>query len=112
MKHCKAEFDCVENKFLRLPNVERYDIVHKTKEGFVAQIEMEDGYEFLLNVYAYSEVFPSTAIELIEKRIGKIIVTLLFVLIYLNVRQKFVNRMESDILIMLEIVTFQRIPYL
>ena len=68
MKHCKVEFDCVGNKFLRLPNVERYDIVHKTKEGFVAQIEMEDGYEFLVNVYAYSEVFPSTAIELIEKK--------------------------------------------
>ena len=68
MKLCRAEFDCVGNKFLRLPNVQRYDIVHKTEEGFVAQIEMEDGYEFLLNAYAYSQVFPSTAIELIEKK--------------------------------------------
>ena len=39
--------ECVENKFLKLPNVQKYEVVKRTEDGFVASVEMDEGYEFL-----------------------------------------------------------------
>ena len=59
---------CVENKFLKLPNVQKYEIAQKTENGFIATVEMEDGYEFMINAVIISQVFPSTVMQLIEKQ--------------------------------------------
>lgn len=60
--------ECVENKFLKLPNVQKYEVVKRTEDGFVASVEMDDGYEFLLNACVVNQVFPSTVMQLIEKQ--------------------------------------------
>ena len=44
--------ECVENKFLKLPNIQKYEVVQRTEDGFIASVEMDDGYEFQIN---YSE---------------------------------------------------------
>lgn len=67
MKLDRAGLECVANKFLRLPNIQKYEVVHKTEDGFIASVEMDDGYEFNLNVYFLNRVFPSTIMKLIEK---------------------------------------------
>ena len=60
--------ECVENKFLKLPNIQKYEVVHRAEGGFMASVEMDDGYEFQINAYFLDRVFPSTVIELIEKQ--------------------------------------------
>ena len=71
MKLNRNELECVENKFLKLPNVQKYEIVRRTEGGFVANVEMDDGYEFFINAYAVPQVFPSTIMQLIERRWDK-----------------------------------------
>ena len=76
--------ECVENKFLKLPNVQKYEVVKRTEDGFVASVEMDDGYEFLLNACVVNQVFPSTVM-------------------YQSVLPQYVSRMKWGILIMQEI---------
>lgn len=61
-------FECVESKFLKLPNIQKYEVVQRTENGFIASVEMDDGYEFLINACILKQVFPSTVMQLIEKQ--------------------------------------------
>lgn len=60
--------ECVENKFLKLPNIQKYEIVSRTEDGFIASVEMDDGYEFQINACFLNRVFPSTIMKLIDKQ--------------------------------------------
>ena len=68
MKLDRIGLECVENKFLKLPNIQKYEVVSRTEEGFIASVEMDDGYEFQINACFLNRVFPSTIMELIEKQ--------------------------------------------
>ena len=68
MKVNREGLKCVEDKFLKLPNIQKYEVIQRTEEGFTASIEMDDGYEFKLNAYVVQRVFPSTVLQLIEKK--------------------------------------------
>lgn len=68
MKLDRIGLECVENKFLKLPNIQKYEVVRRTEGGFIASVEMDDGYEFNINVRFLNRVFPSTIMELIEKQ--------------------------------------------
>ena len=68
MKLDRIGLECVENKFLKLPNIQKYEVVSRTEDGFIASVEMDDGYEFQINAYFLDRVFPSTVIKLIEKQ--------------------------------------------
>ena len=67
MKAIGNASECIKRKFLKLPNIQNYEIVQKTNDGFIASVEMEDGYEFQMNVYVIEEVFPSTVIQLLDR---------------------------------------------
>lgn len=67
VKLTRRAIECVENKFLKLPNVQKYEITKKTESGFLAFVEMEDGYEFIINAVVITQVFPSTVMQLIDK---------------------------------------------
>lgn len=60
--------ECVENKFLKLPNIQKYEVVRRTEDGFIASVEMDDGYEFKINACFVNRVFPSTILKLIERQ--------------------------------------------
>ena len=68
MKIDRIGLECVENKFLKLPNIQKYEVVHRTEDGFIASVEMDDGYEFHIDACFLNRVFPSTIIKLIEKQ--------------------------------------------
>ena len=68
MKLDRIGLECVENKFLKLPNIQKYEVVHRTEDGFIASVEMDDGYEFHINASFFNRVFPSTIMKLIEKQ--------------------------------------------
>ena len=68
MKLDRNGLECVEKKFLKLPNIQKYEVVHRTEDGFIASVEMDDGYEFDINACFLNRVFPSTIMELIEKQ--------------------------------------------
>ena len=68
MKLDRNGLECVEKKFLKLPNIQKYEVVHRTEDGFIASVEMDDGYEFNINACFLNRVFPSTIMELIEKQ--------------------------------------------
>ena len=42
--------ECVENKFLKLPNIQKYEVDRRTEDGFIASVEMDDG--FVFKIYA------------------------------------------------------------
>ena len=48
MKLDRIGLECVENKFLKLPNIQKYEVVHRTEDGFIASVEMDDGYEDII----------------------------------------------------------------
>ncbi len=60
--------ECVENKFIKLPNVQKYEVVQRGEDGFIASVKMDDGYEFKINAYCLNNVFPSTIMKLMEKQ--------------------------------------------
>lgn len=60
--------ECVESKFLRLPNIQKYEVDRRTEEGFIASVEMDDGFTFKIHAYSLQQVFPSTVLKLIEKK--------------------------------------------
>lgn len=68
MKPDRSGLECVESKFLKLPNIQKYEVVQRTENGFIASVEMDDGYEFLINACILKQVFPSTVMQLIEKQ--------------------------------------------
>lgn len=68
MKIERRALECVEEKFLKIPNVEKYEVLRKEENGFTASIEMNDGYEILLNAMVVQQLYPSTVIRLIESR--------------------------------------------
>lgn len=68
MKIDRNGLECVEKKFLKLPNIQKYEVVRRTEDGFIASVEMDDGYEFNINACFVNRVFPSTIMELIERQ--------------------------------------------
>lgn len=68
MKLDRNGLECVEKKFLKLPNIQKYEVVRRTEDGFSASVEMDDGYEFNINASFFDNVFPSTVMKLIEKQ--------------------------------------------
>ncbi len=55
-------------KFLKLPNIQKYEVSALTEYGFVAAIEMDDGFEFKIHVYTMLKSYPSSVMQLLEKR--------------------------------------------
>lgn len=68
MKLDRKGLECVEKKFLKLPNIQKYEVVRRTEDGFIASVAMDDGYEFHINACFVNRVFPSTIMELIERQ--------------------------------------------
>lgn len=60
--------ECVAKKFLRLPNIQKYEVSALTGYGFDAVIEMDDGFEFKIHVYTMQKSYPSIVMQLLEKR--------------------------------------------
>lgn len=60
--------ECVAKKFLKLPNIQKYEVSALTEYGFVAAIEMDDGFEFKIYVYTMQKSYPSSVMQLLEKR--------------------------------------------
>lgn len=60
--------ECVENKFLKLPNIQKYEMERRTEDGFIASVEMDDGFAFKIHAYSLQQVFPSTVMKMIEKK--------------------------------------------
>lgn len=63
-----SEMECVAKKFLKLPNIQNYEVSAVTEYGFVASVEMDDGFEFKIYVYTMPKSYPSTVLQLLEKR--------------------------------------------
>ena len=59
--------ECLENKFLKIPNVQKFDFCHKTQNGCVVLVEMNDGYEFRINLHTMQDAYPSTVLQLVER---------------------------------------------
>jgi len=64
----RTGLEYVANKLLKLPNIQKYEVVHRTENGFIACVEMDDGYKFHIKACFLNRVFPSTIMELIEKQ--------------------------------------------
>lgn len=60
--------ECVAKKFLKLPNIQKYEVSVLTEYGFDAVIEMDDGFEFKIHVYSVPKSYPSVVMQLLEKR--------------------------------------------
>lgn len=104
MKLDRIGLECVENKFLKLPNIKKYEVVHRTEDGFIASVEMDDGYDFQINAYFMNRVFPSTVIRLIEKQKKARKLTFWLLHIFQRELHKYVKITKWVILTMQEIV--------
>lgn len=62
--------ECVAQKMLKLPNIQKYEVIRKTEEGFIASVEMDDGFEFKIYAHLLQKAYPSTVMQLIEKNNG------------------------------------------
>ena len=60
--------ECVENEFLKLPNIQKYEVDRRSEDGVVASVEMEDGFVFKIYACLIQQAFLSTVMQLIEKR--------------------------------------------
>ena len=60
--------ECVAKKFLKLPNIQKYEVSALTGYGFNAVIEMDDGFIFEIHVYTMLKSYPSSVMQLLEKR--------------------------------------------
>ncbi len=92
--------ECVENKFLRLPNIPKYEADRRTEEGFVASVEMDDGFEFKLYARFIQQAFPSTVMQLIEKEKMMWESAFWYLHIYRTGQLRSVKKMEAGILTM------------
>ncbi len=67
MKQIKASaIDYMSNKFLSLPNVQKYEVVSKQDKKFIAEIEMEDGYSFRVTGLLLDRIYPGTIMEILS----------------------------------------------
>ena len=66
MKSYYKEQEILANRFMRLPIVQKYEVCEKMQDGFIANIELDDGYEFALIVYVMQEAFPAQVLEKIR----------------------------------------------
>lgn len=66
MKTHYKEPEIVADRFLRLPIVQKYEVCEKKQDGFIANIELNDGYEFALIVYVMREAYPAQVMEKIR----------------------------------------------
>lgn len=66
MKTHYKEQEIVADRFLKLPIVQKYEVCKKMSDGFIANIELDDGYEFALIVYVMQEAYPAQVIEKIR----------------------------------------------
>lgn len=64
----RAGIECVEKKFLKLPNIQKYEITQRTDDGFIASVEMDDGFVFKIYAFFLQQAFPSTVMQLMEKK--------------------------------------------
>lgn len=60
--------ECVAKKFLKLPNIQKYEVSALTGYGFIVSIEMDDGFEFKIHVYVMLKSYPSSVMQLLEKK--------------------------------------------
>lgn len=60
--------ECIAKKFLKLPNVQKYEVSAVTEYGFNIVIEMDDGFEFEIHVYVIQKSYPSIVTQLLEKK--------------------------------------------
>ena len=59
--------ESVADKVLRIPNIQKYEVDRKTEDGFVASVEMEDGFTFKINAYFIQQAYPSAVMQLAGK---------------------------------------------
>lgn len=57
-----------ESKLLKLPNIQKYEVDRRTADGFIASVEMDNGFAFKIHAYSLQQAFPSTVLQLIEKK--------------------------------------------
>ena len=67
MKLDRKAVECVENKFLKIPNIQKYEIYTKTENGFDISVEMDDGYEFMIEAYYLKNIYPSNVKKFISE---------------------------------------------
>lgn len=60
--------ECVAKKFLKLPNLQKYEVSVVTEYGFIASIEMDDGFEFKIHAYVILKSYPSIVKQILEKQ--------------------------------------------
>ncbi len=67
MKQLKAsEMDYMSNKFLSLPNVQKYEVVSRQDKKFVSEIEMDDGYLFRVTGMLLERIYPGTIMGILS----------------------------------------------
>ena len=49
--------ECVESKLLKLPNIQKYELDPRTADGFIASVEMDDGFAFKIHAYSLQQAF-------------------------------------------------------
>ena len=67
----RKALECVEIKFLKLPNIQKYEVTLRNEKGFVASVEMDDGFEFQIYACTVDKAYPSTVMQLLEKNKDK-----------------------------------------
>lgn len=61
-----SHIDYISNKFLSLPNVQKYEVVSRQNKNFISEIEMEDGYLFRLKGLLLDRIYPGMIMELLS----------------------------------------------
>lgn len=59
--------ECVAKQFLKLPNIQNYEVKAITEYGYISTIEMDDGFEFKIHVHVVEKSYPSIVLKLLEK---------------------------------------------
>jgi len=62
-----SEIDYISNKFLCLPNVQKFEVVSRQEKKFISEIEMEDGYSFRMTGFLLDRVYPGTIVEILNQ---------------------------------------------
>lgn len=62
----RKEQEIIADKFLKLPVVQKYEVAEKRMDGFFAEVELEDGYEFNLLVSVMENAYPALVKEKIK----------------------------------------------
>lgn len=67
----RKALECVEIKFLKLPNIQKYEVILRNEKEFVASVEMDDGFEFQIHACMVEMAYPSTVMQLLERNKDK-----------------------------------------